>query len=110
MRTRENGPQDYTDAFLRAARPAVQDLCEERRGAAFDSLTPEDLADATGGLVVGATAVVFFRGHGCVFRRGIWPPVHPAATRAALYATVLEERLLTGVAPRADGTISTIDL
>jgi hypothetical protein len=73
-------------------------------------VTHEDLADATGDLVVTATAVVFFRSHRCVFRRGIWPPGHPAATRAAVYATVLEERLLARVSPRADGTAPTIDL
>lgn len=118
--------------FLRSARRAVQDLCE-RRGGELESLTCEvsevccevlpgatggDVPDATsavvrgatGGVVVAATAVVLFRGRRCVFRRGIWPPGHPATTRAAIYASVLEERLMTGVLPRPGGEATPIDL
>lgn len=86
------------DEFLRSARRAVRDLCE-RRGCAFESLTLEVGPDDTGNAVVAATAVVRFRGRRCVFRRGIWPPSHPAATRATIFASVLEERLLTRVHP-----------
>ncbi|MFI1092357.1 hypothetical protein [Streptomyces sp. NPDC020917] len=103
------GPQEYTEAFLRSARRAVQDLCE-RRGAEFASLS-HDVVPATGGnVVVAATAVVVFRGRRCAFRRGIWPPSHPATTSAALYATVLEEQLLTRVHPRPDDDASPLDL
>ncbi|KOU56427.1 hypothetical protein ADK57_42305 [Streptomyces sp. MMG1533] len=103
------GPQEYTDAFLRSARRAVRDLCE-RRGAEFESLTHDAAPDAAGDMIVAATAVVRFRGHRCAFRRGIWPPSHPATTRAAIYATVLEERLLTRVHPLPDDGTSTLDL
>jgi hypothetical protein len=106
------GPQEYTDVFLRSARRAVQDLCE-RRGGELQSLTceavPGDTGD-TGDVVVAATAVVLFRGRRCVFRRGIWPPGHPAATRAAIYASVLEERLLTRVHPSLGEDTSPVDL
>ncbi|WP_241267040.1 hypothetical protein [Streptomyces scabichelini] len=70
------GPQEYMDVFLRSALPAIQDLCE-RRGGELESLTHEAVPDATGDMVVAATAVVLFRGRRCVFRRGIWPPSHP---------------------------------
>ncbi|MER5209609.1 hypothetical protein ABT063_03210 [Streptomyces sp. NPDC002838] len=103
------GPREYTDAFLRSALPAVQDLCE-RRGGELESLTSEAVPDATGEVVVAATAVVLFRGHRCVFRRGIWPPSHPAATRAAIFATVLEERLLTRVHPSRGDETTPVDL
>ncbi|GAB2986911.1 hypothetical protein GCM10023080_060460 [Streptomyces pseudoechinosporeus] len=103
------GPQEYTDVFLRSALPAVQDLCE-RRGGKLESLTHEAVPGATGDVVVAATAVVLFRGRRCVFRRGIWPPSHPPATRAAIYATVLEERLLTGVHPSTGDDTSPVDL
>jgi hypothetical protein len=92
------GPQEYTDTFLRSTRRAVEDLCE-RRAAELESLTCDVVPAATGDVVIAATAVVFFRGRRCVFRRGIWPPDHPATTRAAVYASVLEERLMTGVRP-----------
>ncbi|MFG2027498.1 hypothetical protein [Streptomyces sp. NPDC048825] len=103
------GPQAYTDAFLRSARRAVQDLCE-RRGGEFESLTHDAVPDAAGNVVVAATAVVVFRGHRCVFRRGIWPPSHPPGTRAAIYASVLEERLLTRVHPLPGDDMSPLDL
>lgn len=103
------GPQEYTDVFLRSARRAVQDLCE-RRGGELESLTCEAAHDAAGGTVVAATAVVLFRGRRCVFRRGIWPPSHPAVTRAAVYATVLEERLMTRVRPPHGDDTSAFDL
>ncbi|GAA3768437.1 hypothetical protein ACFS5L_22265 [Streptomyces phyllanthi] len=103
------GPQDYTRAFLRSALPAVEDLCE-RRGGAFESLTHEAVPDAKGEVLVTATAVVRFRGRRCVFRRGIWPPDHPATTRAAIYATVLEERLLTRVRSLPDDDMSPVGL
>ena len=103
------GAREYTDAFLRSALPAVQDLCE-RRGGELESLTHEAVSDATGDVVVAATAVVVFHGHRCVFRRGIWPPGHPATTRAAIYATVLEERLLTRVHPGPGDDASPFDL
>lgn len=91
-----DGPQEYTDAFLQPARRAVEDLCE-RRGAELVSLTCDAVPAAVRDVVVAATTVVLFRGHRCAFRRGIWPPDHPAATRAALYASVLEERLMARV-------------
>ena len=103
------GPQEYTDAFLRSARRAVLDLCE-RRGGEFESLTHEAVPDDAGTTIVAATTVVRFRGHRCVFRRGIWPPSHPATTRAAIYATVLEERLLTQVRPLAGDDPSPLHL
>jgi hypothetical protein len=103
------GPREYTDAFLWSARRAVQDLCE-RRGGRFESLTHDAAPDAAGNLIVAATAVVLFRSRRCVFRRGIWPPGHPAATRAAVYATVLEERLLTRVRPLPGGGTAPLDL
>jgi hypothetical protein len=96
------GPQEYTDVFLRSALRAIQDLCE-RRGSELESLTCEAAPDATGDVVAAATTVVLFRGRRCVFRRGIWPPSHPAATRAAIYTSVLEERLLTQVQPQLGG-------
>ncbi|MFJ8025156.1 hypothetical protein [Streptomyces sp. NPDC096311] len=102
------GPQEYTDMFLRSARQAVLDLCD-RRGGEFESLTGEAVSDAADNVVV-ATAVVLFRGRRCVFRRGIWPPNHPATTQAAIYATVLEERLLTRVQPRLGDDASPVDL
>ncbi|MEW2396394.1 hypothetical protein [Streptomyces sp. NPDC046862] len=103
------GQQEYTDVFLRSARRAVQDLCE-RRGSELESLTCEVVSGATGDMVVVATTVVLFRGRRCVFRRGIWPPSHPAATRAAIYASVLEERLMTRVVPRLGADASPVDL
>ncbi|ELS57349.1 hypothetical protein STVIR_1790 [Streptomyces viridochromogenes Tue57] len=87
----------------------MRDLCE-RRGGELTSLTCEVVPDATGEMVVSATTVVLFRGRRCVFRRGIWPPSHPATTRAAIYASVLEERLLTRVHPRLGDDTSAIDL
>ncbi|GGN64359.1 hypothetical protein GCM10011579_033660 [Streptomyces albiflavescens] len=90
------GLEEYADVFLQPALRAVQDLCE-RRGGKLESLTCDAVPGATGDVVVAATAVVLFRGRRCVFRRGIWPPSHPAATRAAIFASVLEERLLTQV-------------
>ncbi|MET9971442.1 hypothetical protein ABZZ80_37450 [Streptomyces sp. NPDC006356] len=77
------GPQEYTDVFLRSVRRAVQDLCE-RRGGELESLTCEVVPGATGDVVIAATTVVLFLGNRCVFRRGIWPPSHPATTRAAV--------------------------
>jgi hypothetical protein len=68
------------------------------------------VSDTADNVVVAATAVVRFRGRRCVFRRGIWPPSHPAATQAAIYATVLEERLLTRVHPRSGDDVSPVDL
>ncbi|WP_155055689.1 hypothetical protein [Streptomyces blattellae] len=103
------GPQEYTDAFLRPARRAVQDLCE-RRGGELESLTCEVVRGAAGEVVVAATTVMLFRGRRCVFRRGIWPPSHPAATRAAIYASVLEERLMTRVVPQLGDDASPVDL
>lgn len=104
------GPQEYTDVFLRSALRAVQDLCE-RRGGELQSLTCEVVPDTPGdAAVVAATAVVLYRGHRCIFRRGIWPPSHPAATRAAIYASVLEERLMTRVFPRLGDDSSPVDL
>lgn len=109
------GPQEYVDAFLRSARQAVLDLCD-RRGGEFESLSGEavsasDAADNADHLVVAATAVVLFRGRRCVFRRRIWPPSHPATTQAAVYATVLEERLLTRVHPPCgDVDVSPVEL
>ncbi|POX55765.1 hypothetical protein C3489_09285 [Streptomyces sp. Ru71] len=103
------GPQEYTDAFLRSARQAVQDLCA-RRGGELESLTCEVVPGAPGDVVVAATTVVLFRGRRCVFRRGIWPPSHPATTRAAIYASVLEERLMTRVGPPLGEDASPIDL
>ncbi|MFH8465947.1 hypothetical protein [Streptomyces sp. NPDC017991] len=103
------GPQEYTDAFLRSARRAVQDLCE-RRGGEFESLSHDVVHDTADDMIIAATAVVLFRGRRCVFRRGIWPPSHPAATRAAIYATVLEERMLTGVRPLPSDDTPPLDL
>lgn len=97
------------DVFLRSARQAVRDLCE-RRGGEFESLTGEPVSDAADDVVVAATAVVLFRGRRCVFRRGIWPPSHPATTQAAIYATVLEERLLTRVRPPLGDNVTPVDL
>lgn len=102
------GPREYTDVFLRFALRAVRDLCE-RRGAVLESLSCEAVPGDPGGAVA-ATTVLRFRGRRCVFRRGIWPPGHPAATRAAIYATVLEERLLTRVRPADGGDGSPVDL
>ncbi|WP_243766293.1 hypothetical protein [Streptomyces sp. GC420] len=76
----------------------------------MESLTCEVVPGAEGNVVVAATTVVFFRGRRCVFRRGIWPPSHPAATRAAIYASVLEERLMTHVLPRLGDDASPVDL
>jgi hypothetical protein len=102
------GLQEYTDLFLESAHRAVLDLCA-RRGAELESLgcdvatgdggDGDSDGDGDGRVVVAATTVVRFRGRRCVFRRGIWPPDHPAVTRAAVYASVLEERLLTQVLP-----------
>ncbi|MFI6494972.1 hypothetical protein [Streptomyces sp. NPDC050564] len=103
------GPQEYTDTFLRCARRAVKDPCA-RRGCELESFTHEAVPDTTGDLVVAARVVVLFRGRRCVFRRGIWPPSHPAATGAAIYATVLEERLLTRVRPAPGNGTSPLDL
>ncbi len=74
------------------------------------SLTCEVVPGATDDVVVAATTVVLFRGHRCVFRRGIWPPSHPAVTRAAIYAPVLEERLMTRVLPQHGDDTSPVDL
>ncbi|MEU1199039.1 hypothetical protein ABZ446_22845 [Streptomyces sp. NPDC005813] len=103
------GPQEYTDVFLRSAHQAVQDLCA-RRGAELESLTCDVVPGAAGEVVVAATTVVHFRRRRCVFRRGIWPPSHPAATRAAIYASVLEECLLTRVRPGLGDDASPVDL
>ncbi|MFK4103755.1 hypothetical protein ACI2L1_27470 [Streptomyces sp. NPDC019531] len=103
------GPQEYTDVFLRSARRAIRDL-SVRRGAELESLTCEAIADAMGDTVVAVTTVVVFRGRRCIFRRGIWPPSHPAATRAAIYASVLEERLMTRVVPQLGDDTSPVDL
>ncbi|MDO0913064.1 hypothetical protein QQM39_20070 [Streptomyces sp. DT2A-34] len=102
-------PQEYTDVFLRSAHQAVLDLCD-RRGGEFESLTGEAVSDAADNVGVAATAVVLFRGRRYVFRRGIWPPSHPATTQAAIYATVLEERLLTRVHPRLGDDVSPVHL
>lgn len=103
------GPREYTEEFLRTARRAVHDLCD-RRGGELESLTDEAVPNPTGHVVVAATAVVLFRGRRCVFRRGIWPPSHPAAIQASLYATILEERLLTRVHPVPGDNTPPIDL
>ncbi|MCC9742118.1 hypothetical protein [Streptomyces sp. MNU89] len=101
-RVRHGSPQRYAEAFLRAARPALEDfpVC---RGARLESLDVEYLTDdrdAEGAVrAVCAVAAVTFRGHRFSYRRGIWPPFHPASTTAAIYATVLEERLLTRPRP-----------
>ncbi|WP_328493378.1 hypothetical protein OHS59_11925 [Streptomyces sp. NBC_00414] len=91
------------------ARRGVQDQCE-RRGGEFESLSHDVVPDTAGDPVVAATAVELFRGRHGVFRRGIRPPSHPAATRAAIHATVLEERLLTRVHPLASDDTSPLDL
>ncbi|GAA5012528.1 hypothetical protein [Streptomyces siamensis] len=109
IRVGPGGPREYADAFLRSARRVVQDLCE-RRGAELDSLTCEVVPGATSDVVVAATTVVRFRGRRCVFRRGIWPSSHPAATRAAIYASVLEECLLTRLRPRPRDDASPVGL
>jgi hypothetical protein len=103
------GPREYRDAFLRSARRAVLDVCE-RRAAGLTSLTCDVVRAATGETAVAATTVVLFRGRRCVFRRGIWPPSHPAVTAAGIYASVLEERLMTRVHPRLSGDASSADL
>ncbi|MEU6662528.1 hypothetical protein [Streptomyces sp. NPDC046821] len=110
------GPREYADEFLGYASRAVRDLCE-RRGCELESLTWEvttgatgGTVGATGGTVVAATAVVLFRGHRCVYRRRVWPPNHPAPTRAGIYATLLEECLLTRVRPAPGGHVPTLDL
>jgi hypothetical protein len=96
--------------FLRSALRAVQDLCE-RRGGEVESLTCEVVPDTRGDVVVvAATSVVLHRGRRCIFRRGIWPPSHPATTRAAIYASVLEERLMTRVPPGMGDDSSPVDL
>jgi hypothetical protein len=103
------GPQEYTDVFLRSALRAVQDLCE-RRGSELESLTCEAVPGAAGDAVVAATTVVIYHGRRYIFRRGIWPPSHPAATRAAIYASVLEERLMTRVVPQVGDDSSPVGL
>ncbi|MBQ0985975.1 hypothetical protein KBZ10_15900 [Streptomyces sp. F63] len=95
-------PQRYAEAFLRAAAPALESfpVC---RGARLESLDIEYLTedgDEEGVIrAVCAVAAVTFRGRRFSYRRGIWPPAHPAPTSAVIYATVLEERLLTGPRP-----------
>lgn len=103
------GPEEYTDVFLRSALRAVQDLCE-RRGGELESVACEVVPDTTGDVVIAATTVMLFRGRRCVFHRGIWPPSHPATTRAAIYASVLEERLMTRVVPQLGDDTSPVDL
>jgi hypothetical protein len=104
------GRQEFTDVFLRSALRAVQDLCE-RRGGELETLTCEVVPGTTGDVaVVAATTVVLYRGRRCVFRRGIWPPSHPATTRAAIYASALEERLMTRVLPGMGDDSSPVDL
>ncbi|MET7567694.1 hypothetical protein ABZT04_04215 [Streptomyces sp. NPDC005492] len=103
------GPEEYTDVFLRSALRAAHDLCE-RRGAELESLTCEIVPGTTGDMVVAATTVIIYRGRRCVFRRGIWPPSHPATIRAAIYASVLEERLMTRVVSQLGDDTSSVDL
>jgi hypothetical protein len=101
---RWGGRQEYTDVLLLSALRAVQDLCE-RRGGGLESLTCEAIPHTAGDVVVAATPVLLFRGRRCVFRRGIWPPTHPA-----VYASVLEERLMTRVRPQLSDDALPIDL
>lgn len=95
--------------FLRSAREAVQDLCD-RRGCTLESFAEETVPGAAGGVVVTVTTVARFWGRRCVFRRRIWPPDHPAVAQAGIYATVLEERLLTRVHPAFGNDTSPVSL
>ncbi|WP_030542943.1 hypothetical protein [Streptomyces albus] len=110
---RHGSPQRYAEAFLRAARPALETflVC---RGARLESLDieylTEDGDEENAVRAVCAVAAVTFRGRRFSYRRGIWPPAHPAPTTAAIYATVLEERLLTRPRPpRVSGTDAAIE-
>ncbi|MCM2576824.1 hypothetical protein [Streptomyces meridianus] len=96
-RAEYGSPQEFVEDFLRRARPALVDLFD-RRGGELESLHAE-WSGPPGEPLVRVRAVVVFRGTRFSHRRRIWPPNHPAGTQAAIYATVLEERLLTRPRP-----------
>ncbi|MDI3390198.1 hypothetical protein QIS99_28995 [Streptomyces sp. B-S-A8] len=95
-------PQEYVEEFLRRAEPALDDLFA-RRGGQLENLAAVRAVGEDGLLTIHAITVVTFRGGRFSYRRRIWPPSHPPATQAGIYATMLEERLLTRAHP-ADGT------
>ncbi|GII26419.1 hypothetical protein [Planosporangium mesophilum] len=80
----------YVDAFLRLARDAVAGDLATWDGA-LETLEVD--YETAGG--AHAVALVRFRGRSYRYRRRIWPPDHPAALKAAIYATALLEDLLT---------------
>lgn len=86
--------QEYVEEFLQRAGPALDDLFA-RRGGQLESLEAESAVSEDGLPTVHAIAVVTFRDHHFSYRRRIWPPSHPPATQAGIYATMFEERLLT---------------
>lgn len=91
-------PQEYVEEFLRRAEPALDDLFA-RRGGQLENLAAVRAVGEGGLLTIHAIAVVSFRGCRFSYRRRIWPPSHPPATQAGIYATMLEERLLTRAHP-----------
>lgn len=70
-----------------------------RRNGQLESLEAEHVVSEGDLPMVHATAVVAFRDHRFSYLRSIWPPSHPPATQAGIYATMLEERLLTWAHP-----------
>lgn len=100
------GSDDERADFLREFTAAVgNDLADlaARRGLVAQQpvLSGDD--------VVYAETTVTFQGRRFSYRQRVWPSEHHARFQAGLYATFLEERLLTRPAP-ADGSDDVIPL
>jgi hypothetical protein len=91
-------PQEYVEEFLRQAGAALDDLFA-RRGGQLETLEAVRSVEDDALLTIHAFAAVSFQGSRFSYRRRIWPPNHPPTTQAGIYATMLEERLLTRAHP-----------
>jgi hypothetical protein len=92
----------YLRQFADAAARELADLAARR---AVQIARPRLSGDGA----VHAETMVTFRGRRFSYRRKVWPSEHCAAFQAGLYATFLEEKLLTTPLP-ADGTGDVIPL
>jgi hypothetical protein len=84
----------YVEEFLRLARASIRDGLGAW-GGELERLHV-DSTGLGGSRITHVTAFVRFRGRRFAFRRRVWPPNHPVKLTVTLYATSLEERLLTG--------------
>lgn len=80
--------QAFLAQFLNKARGEL-DFLVQRRGGHIDRFGVDE------GSAVHAQTIITFHGRRYRYRRQVWPSPHPAGLQADLYATYLEERLLT---------------